>query len=126
MIEGRANVDLSAPRWLIFPIAATAIEYPFFYLNSEGTDLWALWRPQFNDNERLLVTSIEGFILQRPPDTPSFLKDTNAGVGAQMCYERQKSESTQLPLQTLRQGRGSCYDFARLKGQQILCPGLCF
>jgi transglutaminase-like putative cysteine protease len=114
MIESRAKIDLSAPAWPIFPIATTAIDYPFFYSDDDWTDLGALTRPQFDDSKRLLATWIEGFILRRPTDTLSLLKNINAGVGAQMSYEIRESEGTQSPLQTLRQGRGSCRDFAVL------------
>jgi transglutaminase-like putative cysteine protease len=124
MIESRATIDLSAPAWPVFPIAATAIEYPFLYSDDEWADLGALTRPQFEDNERLLATWIEGFVLRRPTDTLSLLKDINAGVAAQMSYEIRESEGTQSPLQTLRRGRGSCRDFAVLLAESARALGL--
>jgi transglutaminase-like putative cysteine protease len=124
MIESRAKIDLSAPAWPVFPIAATAIEYPFLYSDDEWTDLGALTRPQFEDNERLLATWIEGFVLHRPTDTLSLLKDINAGVAVQMAYEIRESEGTQSPLQTLRRGQGSCRDFAVLLAESARALGL--
>lgn len=124
MIESRAEIDLSAPVWPIFPIAATAIEYPFCYSDDDWADLGALTRPQFDDNERLFSTWIEGFVLRRPTDTLSLLKDINAGIAAQMSYESRESEGTQSPLQTLRLRRGSCRDFAVLLAESAKVLGL--
>lgn len=124
VIESRAKIDLNASAWPVFPIAATAIEYPFLYSEDEWTDLAALTRPQFEDKERCLSTWVEGFVLRRPTDTLSLLKDVNAGVAAQIPYEIRESEGTQSPSQTLRRGRGSCRDLAVLLAESARVLGL--
>ncbi len=42
VIESRATVDLTAPVWPVFAIAASAVQYPFDYAADEWTDLGAL------------------------------------------------------------------------------------
>lgn len=39
VIESRATVDLTAPAWPVFAIAASAAQYPFVYADDEWTDL---------------------------------------------------------------------------------------
>lgn len=39
VIESRATVDLTAPAWPVFAIAASAAQYPFVYADDEWMDL---------------------------------------------------------------------------------------
>ncbi|WP_306751597.1 transglutaminase family protein [Paracoccus actinidiae] len=123
-ISSQAKVELSAPMWPIFPISANAAAYPFRYSDDEWTDLGALTRQQFQDDECQFSTWVEGFVRQRPTDTLSLLKDINAGIPAQIFYESRDSEGTQSPLQTLHRGRGSCRDFAVLLAESARVLGL--
>ena len=113
-IRSRTHVDLSAPAWPVFPIAASAASYPFVYATEDWTDLGALAMPQFAGDAESLSTWVERFIMGRPTDTLSLLKDISNGITAQISYQSRETEGTQGPLETLARGMGSCRDFAVL------------
>jgi len=50
VIDSVAELQLSAPAWPVFDIAAAAISYPFRYCDDEWTDLGALAIQQYSDN----------------------------------------------------------------------------
>lgn len=114
VIESVAEIDLDAPAWPIFPIAASAIEYPFPYSDDERTDLGSLTLNQHLDPGGRLRVWASGFVYSRPTDTLSLLKDLNTGVANQIAYEIREDEGTQSPLETLDRARGSCRDLATL------------
>ncbi|MCX2721055.1 transglutaminase family protein [Roseibium sp. DSM 29163] len=114
IIESRATVNLTAPVWPVFDIAAEAINFPFLYSSDDWTDLGALTTPQYADPEGGFSQWVEGFVLQRPTDTLSLLKDIATGVSQQIAYQSRETEGTQAPLETLARGWGSCRDFAVL------------
>lgn len=114
LIESRATVDLTAPVWPVFAIAAEAIRFPFLYSADDWTDLGALTTPQYADPEGQFSRWVEGFVFQRPTDTLSLLKDIANGVSSQISYQGREREGTQSPLETLARGWGSCRDFAVL------------
>lgn len=113
-IRARTVMELCAPAWPVFPIAASAISYPFLYAADDWTDLGALAVPQYVDATGRLSDWAEGFVMSRPTDTLSLLKDLSNGVAARIAYESRETEGTQGPLETLDRGRGSCRDFAVL------------
>jgi transglutaminase-like putative cysteine protease len=114
VIDSVAEIQLDAAAWPVFPIAASAIFYPFRYDDDEWTDLGALALPQYRDPTGRLQAWAQAFIAGHPTDTLSLLKDVSAGVSAQISYQQRDSEGTQTPLQTLDRGWGSCRDFAVL------------
>ncbi|MEL7182397.1 MAG: transglutaminase family protein [Pseudomonadota bacterium] len=114
VITARMVVDLSAPVWPVFPISADAAFYPFRYTTDEITDLGPLAMPQYQDHAGRLSDWVEGFVMQRPTDTLSLLKDVANGVTAQVAYQSRETEGTQGPLETLDRGWGTCRDFAVL------------
>lgn len=114
VIESRASVELTAPAWPVFAIAASAAQYPFVHAADEWTDLGALTVPQYDDVDGRLARWIEGFVMARPTDTLSLLKDISNGVFAQISYQVRETEGTQTPIETLDRGWGSCRDFAVL------------
>lgn len=63
VIESRAGVELTAPAWPVFPIDASAVEYPFVYAADDWTDLGALTVPQYDDAHGRLARWIEGFVM---------------------------------------------------------------
>ena len=113
-ISSEAVLELTAPVWPVFDIAASAVNYPFSYSNDDLTDLGELARPQYVDPQHHLSDWVEGFIMQRPTDTLSLLKDVSNGVSAQIAYQSREVEGTQGPLDTLTRGWGSCRDLAVL------------
>lgn len=114
IIESSATVDLTVPVWPIFAISAEAINFPFLYSGDDWTDLGALTTPQYADPDGRFSRWVEGFVLQRPTDTLSLLKDIANGVSKQISYQGREMEGTQAPLETLSRGWGSCRDFAVL------------
>ncbi|MEM7530425.1 MAG: transglutaminase family protein [Pseudomonadota bacterium] len=113
-ISSAAVVEQTAPAWPVFDIAASAISFPFLYSENDWLDLGDLSRPQYSDGARRLAAWVEGFVMQRPTDTLSLLKDVSNGVFAQIAYQSREVEGTQGPLETLDRGWGSCRDFAVL------------
>lgn len=113
-MTARIVVDLKAPVWPVFPIAAHAVSYPFLYSMDDLADLGPLAFPQYKDDAGRLSDWVEGFVMQRPTDTLSLLKDVANGVTTQISYQSRETEGTQGPLETLDRGWGSCRDFAVL------------
>lgn len=113
-IRSRATVDLTAPVWPVFGISASAASYPLLYSVEDWTDLGALAVPQYADGAGRLAGWAEQFIMSRPTDTLSLLKDVANGVAAQIAYQVRETEGTQGPLETLDRGWGTCRDFAVL------------
>ncbi len=113
-IESNVSLDLTSAAWPVFPIAASAINYPFSYSAEERTDLGALLSPQYPDPMGRLSAWAAGFVRGNPTDTLALLKDLNAGISATASYQAREDEGTQPPVCTLDLGRGSCRDFAVL------------
>lgn len=114
VIDSTTELQLDAVAWPVFPIAGTALSFPFSYSADEWTDLGALAVPQFPDDRGRLRSWALGFVLGNSTDTLSLLKDLSAGVSQQISYQSRDEEGTQSPVQTLDRGWGSCRDFAVL------------
>ena len=114
VIDSVAAIELDAAAWPVFPIASSAIFYPFRYEDDEWSDLGTLTVPQYTDPLGRLRTWAQAFICSNPTDTLSLLKDLSAGVSAEIGYQSRDDEGTQTPVQTLDRGWGSCRDFAVL------------
>jgi transglutaminase-like putative cysteine protease len=114
VIDSVAVIELDAAAWPVFPIASSAIFYPFHYEDDEWSDLGTLTVPQYPDPLGRLRTWAQAFICSNPTDTLSLLKDLSAGVSAEIGYQSRDDEGTQTPVQTLDRGWGSCRDFAVL------------
>jgi len=112
VIDAMSEVQLDASDWPVFPIAASAIAYPFRYQADEWTDLGALTVPQYPDGR--LQAWTRGFVRADGIDTLSMLKDLSEGVSAAVQYQSREEEGTQSPDHTLGRGWGSCRDFAVL------------
>ncbi|MEM9843438.1 MAG: transglutaminase family protein [Pseudomonadota bacterium] len=122
-IRSCARVELRAPVWPVFPIAAAAASYPFVYSLDDLTDLGALAVPQYVDDTGRLSRWVERFVMARPTDTLSLLKDIGNGIEAEISYQRRETEGTQGPLETLDRGWGSCRDFAVLFAEAVRTLG---
>lgn len=110
----RMVVDMAAPVWPVFPVAAYAVQYPFDYAADDMADLGPLATPQYQDDKGRLTDWVAAFVMQQPTDTLSLLKDVANGVTTQISYQSREMEGTQGPLETLDRGWGSCRDFAVL------------
>ncbi|MDG3041741.1 transglutaminase family protein [Roseicyclus marinus] len=124
VIRARTIVELSAPAWPVFAIAASAIDYPFLYSADDRADLGALVAPQYVDQDRRLADWVCGFVRSTPTDTLSLLKDLSNGIAARIAYEVRETEGTQGPLDTLDRGWGSCRDLAVLMAEACRTLGL--
>jgi len=113
-IESSAELELTSAAWPVFPIAASAVNYPFSYSGEERTDLGALLSLQYPASMGRISAWAAGFVRSRPTDTLALLKDLNAGISATASYQAREDEGTQPPARTLDLGRGSCRDFAVL------------
>ncbi len=122
-IRSCARVELRAPVWPVFPIAAAAASYPFVYAPDDWTDLGALAVPQYADDTGRLSRWVERFVMARPTDTLSLLKDISNGITAGISYQSRETEGTQGPLETLDRGWGSCRDFAVLFAEAVRTLG---
>lgn len=112
-VTSAVELELTAPPFPIFDIAASAITYPFRYGDDEWTDLGGLTALQYADAGRLHGWA-KGFVFGGSTDTLSLLKDLSAGVFNQVRYQSREQEGTQGPLETLDRGWGSCRDMAVL------------
>ena len=108
VIESRAVIEFSSPAWPGFPIAASAISYPFAYPEEDWVDLGVMTRPKYDDPDHRFGAWVAGFVRSRPTDTLALLKDLNEGVATRIVYESREAPGTQTPLETLDRGRGSC------------------
>jgi transglutaminase-like putative cysteine protease len=114
VIDSNVTLESCTAAWPVFPIAASAINYPFSYSAEERTDLGALLSPQYPDPMGRLSSWAASFVRSNPTDTLALLKDLNSGVSGTASYEAREDEGTQTPARTLDLGRGSCRDFAVL------------
>ncbi|MFF2322896.1 transglutaminase domain-containing protein [Agrobacterium sp. NPDC058088] len=114
VVDSAATVDLTASAWPVFDIAASAINYPFLYPDNDWIDLGALTVQQHDDAEQRLATWARAFVAGSPTDTLSLLKDISLGIASSISYQSREEEGTQMPLNTLDRGWGSCRDFAVL------------
>jgi transglutaminase-like putative cysteine protease len=113
-ISSIAKLELTGSAWPVFPIAASALNYPFQYSAGERADLGALLSPQYGDTTGRLSVWTAGLVRSNPTDTLALLKDLNASVSAAVCYQAREEQGTQSPAHTLNVGRGSCRDMAIL------------
>jgi len=114
VIEGSAVVELRAPPWPVFDVAAGAIRYPFSYSADDSIDLAPFLQMHYADPGGALSGWARGFVRGSETDTLALLKDLAAGVTARIAYQGREEEGTQSPQQTLARGWGSCRDFAVL------------
>jgi len=114
VVDSFAMVDLKAPAWPVFDIAASAISYPFQYADVDWTDLGALAVQKYEDIDGRLAAWTRGFVAGSPTDTLSLLKDISLGIASSISYQSREEEGTQAPLRTVDRGSGSCRDIAVL------------
>jgi transglutaminase-like putative cysteine protease len=118
-IESNVELNLTGSPWPIFNIAATALNFPFFYSNDERADLGTLAVQQYLDPMGRLQKWARSFVRGTVPDTLELLKAISHGVAEAMQYEVRESEGTQTPIESLDRGKGSCRDFAILFAEAV-------
>jgi transglutaminase-like putative cysteine protease len=118
-IESNVELNLTGSPWPIFNIAATALNFPFFYSNDERADLGTLAVQQYLDPMGRLQKWARSFVRGTAPDTLELLKAISHGVAEALQYEVRESEGTQTPIESLDRGKGSCRDFAILFAEAV-------
>jgi len=118
-IESNVELDLTGNPWPIFNIAATALNFPFFYSNDDRADLGALAIQQYLDPMGRLQKWARSFVRGGAPDTLELLKAISHGVSEALQYEVRESEGTQTPNESLDRRWGSCRDFAILFAEAV-------
>jgi transglutaminase-like putative cysteine protease len=118
-IESNVELNLTGSPWPIFNIAATALNFPFFYSNDERADLGTLAVQQYLDPMGRLQKWARSFVRGTVPDTLELLKAISHGVAEALQYEVRESEGTQTPIESLDRGKGSCRDFAILFAEAV-------
>lgn len=114
IINSELTVEHLSAAWPIFSIAPEAHSYPFHYSDDDLLVLGAFRTPEHLDQEARLNAWSRAFIHAVPTDTLSLLKDLNAGSLGPLTYRVRDEEGTQLPIDTLALGSGSCRDIASL------------
>ncbi len=123
-LESQAVLRHAEAEWPVFPIAASAITYPFAYTGEELVDLGALRAAAFPDPDKAFEAWVKTFIASDPTDTLSLLKDLNAGISGHVAYEAREDYGTQAPLDSLLRGHGTCRDFATMLAEAARVLGL--
>ena len=114
IIEARTEIERVSAEWPVFNIDASAITYPFRYVETAFIDLGPLVTPQYPDLDGKLRDWALGFVRGRQTDTLSLLKDLSEGVSNALIYQVREGEGTQTPLKSLSLGQGTCRDYAVL------------
>lgn len=118
-IESNVELEHTGNPWPIFNIAATALNFPFFYSNDDRADLGALAIQQYLDPMGRLQKWARSFVRDTAPDTLDLLKALSHGVSEALQYEVRETEGTQTPNESLDRGWGSCRDFAILFAEAV-------
>ncbi|TDR89904.1 transglutaminase family protein [Enterovirga rhinocerotis] len=98
-----------------FPIEDYARTYPFSYAVEEVPDLARSIERHYPDPEREVDRWARGFVrIDGPTTTLDLLVQMTRTIQSTFRYEMRFEEGTQLPVETLRLGSGTCRDFALL------------
>lgn len=124
-IRGSAEVEhlpTGAEDIAVEPYAAS---YPFNYAAEDMPDLLRSIERQFADRDRALDEWAGRFLHGRAPiPTLDLLRDMTETIKRDFSYQRREEKGVQSPLETLRQGCGTCRDFAVLMMEAVRALGL--
>jgi transglutaminase-like putative cysteine protease len=96
-----------------FPIEPYARTHPFAYAAEDIPDLGRTIERHYPDPERIVDGWAKRLIASgRETDTQALLVLMTRAIREGFRYEARFSEGTQLPVETLRRGAGTCRDFA--------------
>ena len=97
------------------PLAAAAEFWPMAYSMAERLDLDQYLRPHYDDPQGKLTSWAYQFVQGAArTNTRELLEAMNRQIGRSLRYVVRHEEGTQLPLETLSLGSGSCRDYALL------------
>jgi len=99
--------------------------YPFAYSESDIPDLYSSMLRGYRDADRTLEKWSRRFLQDVPKvDAPHVLAAMTHAIHDELEYVGRPHGSPQTPLDTLRQGRGTCRDFAVLMMEAVRTLGL--
>jgi len=97
-----------------FKVDARAESLPVQYSSDEWIDLVTFMRPHCDDPDGEIAAWARGFLSGGSTLTVTLLKDVMDVIGSTFTYEARDAQGTQTPIQTLREKRGTCRDYAWL------------
>ncbi len=108
-----------------FCVEDYVLPHPFAYEASERIDLIAFQKPVFNRDQAVIKEWLKSIDLYAE-DMESLCLQSNLNqvIHEQFRYQIREEPGVQSPLQTLKQGSGSCRDYATLFIEACRCMGL--
>ena len=103
------HFGLHDPEFVIEPYAQT---YPFSYPSEEIPDLGRSMERHYPDPERKIDAWVKTFLSGGPVRTQDLLVNITKAIHEQFTYSKRFSLGTQLPVETLELGSGTCRDLA--------------
>jgi transglutaminase-like putative cysteine protease len=98
-----------------YPIEDYAQTYPFSYAMDEVPDLARSIERHYPDPDHDVDRWAKGFVrIDAPTDTYDLLVWMTRAIKTTFRYQAREEEGTQMPVETLRKGSGTCRDFALL------------
>ncbi len=99
--------------------------YPFAYAMEDAPDLARSIERHHPDPNRDVDRWAKGFVrIDAPTVTEDLLVWMTRAIKTTFRYEARDEEGTQLPVETLRKGSGTCRDFALLMMEAVRALGL--
>jgi transglutaminase-like putative cysteine protease len=123
--ESVIRLDHSATNALDFQIEEYARRYPFTYGADEMPDLLRLVERQYLDPEHEIDRWAKQFLRHDGrSDTTELLAAMTHAIRRELTYLGREESGIQDPVKTLREGSGSCRDFAVLMIEAVRSLGL--
>jgi transglutaminase-like putative cysteine protease len=116
------HFGLDDPDFVIEPYAQT---YPFTYPSEEIPDLGRTAERHYPDPDRKIDAWVKGFLNGGGPiGTQDLLVNITKAIHEQFSYGQRHALGTQLPLETLELGTGTCRDLAMFMMGAVRALGL--
>jgi len=123
--DSMIRLDHERNNALDFELEDYAIDYPFSYSSEEIPDLSRSIERQYLDRDRDIDRWAHQFLRrQGPTGTRELLAAMTHAIHERFTYVTRAEAGTQDPIVTLRQGSGSCRDFALLMMEAVRSLGL--
>ncbi|RPF71585.1 transglutaminase family protein [Aurantiacibacter spongiae] len=100
-----------------------ARHYPFTYAAEDMPDLLRSIERRYDDRDRRVDGWARRFIHPNDGDTLAMLRDITQTIRRDFDYNRRDEKGIQSPLVTLRNGSGTCRDFAMLMMEAVRALG---
>lgn len=123
VIASEVVIQHYAPEPYDFLLEGYAVDFPFSYAVGEQIDLAAFQCPIFAADQSM----VQGWLQRQGVQgmqTFALLVKLNQAISQQFIYQTREEAGVQSPAQTLRQGSGSCRDYATLFIEACRCIGL--